>query len=244
MLTIQLRKYIKSLHQKKFQTKYDKFIVETPKVLNELISSQSYEIDYICGTSEWMELHKVKLNNIGAECLEISNKELDMISQLKSPHQVLAVVQKPQPAKLNPDASEWAIYLDDIQNPGNLGTIIRIADWFGIDEVIASSGTADHYNAKVIQSAMGSVFRVKVIRENFDQISDQRPIYCMDGAGKNIHQLVQLKPGILVVGNEGKGIKKQILIKADHVIAIPKYGQAESLNAAVATGIVCATIKK
>jgi TrmH family RNA methyltransferase len=162
------------------------------------------------------------------------------MTQLQKANQVIALVEKKQikgPIQLK---GKMTLVLDGIQDPGNLGTIIRTADWFGLDQIVVSADTASCYNPKVVQSTMGSILRVDVVVADLQELiqSAKMPIYGAVLEGKSIQTTELAKEGILIIGNESKGIRQPILSLITHPITIPKYGTAESLNAAVATGII------
>lgn len=171
--------------------------------------------------------------------------ELEKISSLQKPNQVLLIAEQQEPAGEPELKNHFILALDGIQDPGNLGTIIRIADWFGIDQIIASKDTAELYNPKVIQSTMGSFLRVKVWYRNLETILQKKqvPVYGALLNGESMYNTASPKEGILVIGNESKGIRETILPFIHHAITIPRIGKAESLNAAVATGILLSQLK-
>ena len=177
-----------------------------------------------------------------------SEPDLKTITFFNTPSQVYVIVKRPDASIANNFlTNDFALFLDDIQDPGNLGTILRIADWFGIPNVICSEKCVDIYNHKVIQSSMGAFLRVNVIPASFKKIYQQYPDIPYYGTvleGNNLFEEKFKEKGIVVIGNEGKGISDAILEKLTHRISIPKgkNGGAESLNAAVATGIVCSII--
>nr|WP_315822025.1 RNA methyltransferase [Paraflavitalea speifideiaquila] len=179
--------------------------------------------------------------------VEVSEKELERLSLLPSPNQVLGVFRKPRFPKITSYRDQLFLMLDTIQDPGNLGTIIRCADWFGISTIICSPDSADVFSPKVVQSTMGSISRVQVIYEDLTHFMAQHtgiPAYAATLHGTNLHQLPQILEGVLVIGNESKGIREELLQLCSHRITIPRKGQAESLNAAVATGIILSHIVK
>jgi TrmH family RNA methyltransferase len=172
----------------------------------------------------------------------VADFELDKMTQLQKANQVIALVEKKQiNTSLNLNG-KLTLLLDGIQDPGNLGTIIRTADWFGLDQIIVSADTASCYNPKVIQSTMGSILRVEVIVADLEELiqSSKIPVYGAVLEGKSIQTTELAKEGLLLIGNESKGIRSPLLSIITHPITIPKYGAAESLNAAVATGIILA----
>ena len=229
-------KDIQSLSQKKFRDELKLFIAEGPKIVEELIELIPHQIEKIYAVEEWIENRKSSVQNI--KLIEVSSAELDKLSQLQTPNQVLAIIKKNDSKK--PEASLFTLYLDTIQDPGNFGTIIRIADWFGIKAIVCSTGCVDLYNPKVIQSTMASIARVNVFYdENDEWLRDQTaPIFAATLDGTILYEHSKTKEGILIIGNESKGIRPEILQYATENITIPKKGEAESLNAAVATGII------
>jgi len=223
-------KFIKSLSLKKNRIKEQLFIAEGEKVVSELLRSD-FEIKNIYATKEW----KVSNDNI----TQISNAELQRISNLKSPNKVLAVVQFKNHKIIKHDGI--TLVLDDINDPGNLGTIIRICDWFGVNQIICSKNTVDIFNPKVVQSAMGSAFRVQVNYTDLENyLSDiKTPIYGAFMDGKNLKEVKLPKSAHLVMGNEANGISAEINKLITDKVAIKNIGKsAESLNVAVATSIL------
>jgi TrmH family RNA methyltransferase len=227
-------KYIQSLFQKKTRDKEGIFIAEGIKLVNELLHSDIV-VKKIYATEEWIAEHKQQSNSI-----KVQPEELKRISTQSTPSQVLAIVEKKKLTTEPLLKNKITLVLDGIQDPGNFGTIIRIADWFGIDQIIASTDTADLYNSKVIQSTMGSIIRISVwYKDLITWLSKANiPVYGALLNGANIYHVKHIKEGLLVIGNESKGIRENLLPFIQHVVTIPKRGAAESLNAAVATGII------
>ena len=215
------------------------FIAEGPKLVLELLLSVPGNIVEIFAVKEWIEAHQTQLKAF--TCTEISEQELEKISQLATPNLVIAVLtnlDKTAPAQVK---GQVVLALDGIQDPGNLGTIIRIADWFGVSQMVCSEDTADVYNPKVVQSTMGSIARVRISYTDLQQwLKEQKDtaIYATVLQGEDITRMKKISSGILLIGNESKGISPEILKLANATINIPRKGGAESLNAAVATGIV------
>lgn len=239
MLSKSKVKYIQSLGQKKFRQQEGVFIAEGPKLVLELLLSVPGNIVEIFALKEWIEAHQTQIKAF--TCSEISEQELEKISQLATPNLVIAVLtnlDKTAP----PQAKEQVVLaLDGIQDPGNLGTIIRIADWFGVTQIVCSEDSADVYNPKVVQSTMGSIARVRISYTDLQQwLKEQKDtaIYATVLQGEDINRMKKISSGILLIGNESKGISPEILKLANATITIPRKGGAESLNAAVATGIV------
>lgn len=243
MLTVRLKKIIKSLHQKKFQQKYNKFIVETPKVVSELVKSGTFKIEAIYAISDWIDENQNLAHKIEDKIIEISEKELQQISNLVSANSVLAVVHKSDSSSDDLDMKEWCIYLDDVKDPGNIGTIIRTAEWFNVQQILFSHKSVDPYNSKIIQSSMGSYFRTKIMVNDLMDIANQDFCkYALDMNGEDIFEIGNLKPGVIVVGSESQGVSSAILENCNHVLSIPSSGKAESLNAAMACGIALSAL--
>ncbi|MBI2283230.1 MAG: RNA methyltransferase [Bacteroidetes bacterium] len=234
MLSKNELKYIQSLCQKKQRQEERLFIVEGAKPVEELLLTQ-YEVKGIYALPAWAEKHR-SLPNLTV----ITEQELDRISNLQSPNQVLAVVVQPEQSAGPVLENQLTLVLDNIQDPGNLGTIIRIADWFGIRQIVASPDTVELYNPKVIQSTMGSFARVELWYMPLLPFLQavKLPVYGALLTGKNLYEETSLKEGLLLIGNESKGITPELLQFISHPITIPRIGGAESLNAAVAAGII------
>jgi RNA methyltransferase, TrmH family len=235
MLSKKEIKDIQSLSQKKFRDELNLFVAEGPKIVAELIGLMPQQIKRIYAVEEWLTANQLP-DKIDASA--ITNIELQKISQLQAPNQVVAVINKTQWRK--PDASSFTLYLDTIQDPGNLGTIIRIADWFDIGNIVCSSGCADVYNPKVVQSTMASLARVNVFYDEEEQWLNDCPVPIYAGTlnGTSLYEHSKVSEGVLIIGNESKGLRNEILRFATEEITIPRKGNAESLNAAVATGII------
>lgn len=233
MLTNSDSKLINSFSNKKFRQKYNKFVVEGVKMINEVLNS-SYKVDKIYTTKNIFNEHPV-------ESVLINERELKKISQLVQPNTALAICEIPEESKIKFEGLILA--LDDIRDPGNLGTIIRLADWFGIEQIICSKETVDLYNPKVIQATMGSFTRVQI---NYVDLKDifsryQKPIIGAYMEGKNIYQSEFPQEAILVMGNEANGISEALFPFISNKITIPRFGKlqkTESLNVAMATAIL------
>jgi RNA methyltransferase, TrmH family len=242
MLSKSQIKYIQSLNQKKLRQENGVFIAEGPKILNELLATDNTEAVAIYGTANWWKENEDIRNEIPFVSFnEISNAELEKISSLSTPHQVLAIFKQPRFYHAPDPAANLLLLLDNIQDPGNLGTIIRIADWFAVKHIIAGKESADVFNAKAVQSTMGSLARVQVIYEDLELFVRSHPgipVYATTLDGKPVASYQKQKQGMLLIGNESRGINSALLALSTEKITIPKYGAAESLNAAVATGII------
>lgn len=231
-------KYIQSLGQKKFRDEAGLFIAEGPKIVEELIRIAPAQVKEVFALQEWLNQAPSLPTTINS--VSITEEELEKISQLKTPNKVLALVSyfTEERIRLN---NQLSIGLCGIQDPGNLGTIIRIADWFGIRQVICSKDSADRYNPKVVQSTMGSIARVNVFYTDIDVLLRENPgfpVYATALEGEDVKTAGQPSEGLILIGNESKGIPAAILGMANKRITITRKGGAESLNAAVATGII------
>lgn len=229
-------KYIQSLFQKKQRDILGVFVAEGVKLANELIQSR-IAIDKIYATEDWEPEIPATL-----PIQRVSDVELAKISGLQTPNKVLVIAKKPSYAFTGIPKKGFSLALDGIQDPGNLGTLIRIADWFGITTIIASEDTADCFNPKVVQATMGSIARIEIVYTDIGKAlaNINVPSFGALLEGKDMHAYAPVKEGVLVIGNESKGIRKEVIEQIDHAIHIPRRGQAESLNAAVAAGILIA----
>ena len=245
MLSKTIVKYIQSLAHKKLRDEHGVFIAEGPKVVAELLHSNKFPCKIICGLQSWMDDNAVLLRNISAEDkIEINESELERISLLQTPNKVMAVFYKKE-NELTDLKNNFSLMLDEIQDPGNMGTIIRTADWFGIKNIICSNECADCYNPKVVQASMGSLGRVNIIYTQLEEFIHENKgisIYTATLTGKHLSSFNKLKEGIILIGNESKGVKENLLRLTAEQITIPKYGEAESLNAGVAAGIILSHI--
>lgn len=240
-------KYINSLKQKKFRQQFCKFTAEGDKIVHEIIQNPKIIIEKIFAVAEWIETNAKILHERQIPYEIITSDELKKISNLQTPNQALAVVEMITetiaPPLIN---SSLSLVLDTLQDPGNLGTIIRIADWFGIPYIFCAKDSVDVYNPKVIQASMGGFLRIKVIYTDIEALFDQFPHLPKYGAvlgGANIFETTLTQNGFIIIGNESKGISENIKNKLTHQLEIPAYGKAESLNAGVATGIICAIFR-
>lgn len=240
MLSKQQVKYIQSLNQKKFRTAEGVFLAEGPKMVAELLASRNVDPVLLYGTEDWWQ--QAPVSHLAADKqVEISVQELEKISLLPAPNGVLGIFRQPRFQGLGPLQGTWSLVLDGVQDPGNMGTIIRTADWFGINLVVASSDSADVFNPKVVQSTMGSIARVQVLYEDLPLFLQQHasvPVYASTLQGRPVSLLAHPAPGFLLIGNESKGVRPELLRLAAQQLTIPRIGQAESLNAAVAAGIL------
>lgn len=252
MISKNQQKYINSLEQKKNRKKDNVFVAEGFKIVGELLQA-GYKPKMIVGMEEWMNNAPTLPHS--TVCITVTEEELRKTSFLQHPQQVLGVFEIPNDTDI-PD-SEWfkdhlCIALDGVQDPGNLGTIIRIADWFGIDTIICSNTTADAYAPKVVQATMGSISRVKVIYtdllEYLKSLDKNTPVYGTLLDGENIYTKHLTSNGIIVMGNEGNGISPEVRNLVNNRLLIPSYPPerptAESLNVAIATAITVAEFRR
>ena len=241
-------KYIQSLQHKKFRDEHSAFIAEGPKVVIELLQHNIFECEQLyCNVSGLNYLSEKIKKQFAEKIIEVEDFELEKISALITANNLLGVFKKKPAFQSINISNSLTLFLDDMQDPGNLGTIIRTADWFGIKTIFCSNATADCYNPKVVQSTMASLGRVNIIYGNLiEELLKQGNIkkYAAVLAGKNLESFEKIKEGILIIGNESKGISSAVMELVDEKITIPKIGQAESLNAAVATGIILYSITK
>jgi len=242
MLSKTHTKYIQSLQHKKSRDEAGLFIAEGPKLVPDLLASRNFICKELFAVKDWFD-HNEKLRSKypGTSFTEVEDFELEKISALTTPHSVLAVFEKRKPGTDIKLTGKITLALDTIQDPGNLGTIIRIADWFGLENIICSPGCADMYNPKVVQSTMGSLGRVNIIYTDLARWLKEKStvkIYSASLNGKPLPSLGKLKEGIIIIGNEAHGISDEVMELVNEKITIPKTGEAESLNAAVAAGII------
>lgn len=250
--------FINSLKQKKYREEHQLFIAEGAKIVPELLNS-AIVVKQVYATSEF--LRNTKIPNT-VERFEIKENELERISSLTKANEVLAVCEVPK-YELNSEdlKGKLTLVLDDIKDPGNLGTIIRIADWFGIENIVCSSETVDAFNSKVVQATMGSIARIKVhyvsLKEFIPQVvtlsgvEGKVPVYGALLEGKNIYTEKLSSEGLIVIGNESRGISDEVQKLITDKISIPSFshykessGEAESLNAAIATSIICSEFRR
>lgn len=247
MLSKNKQKYIHSLVQKKYRDAEKCFVAEGPKTVDELLPHFSCTI--LCATNEYLQSHR---NITAKEIIEVTPQELTSVSNQKTPQQVLAVFTTPAPQLPRIDANTLYLALDGVQDPGNLGTIIRLADWFGIRHIVCSPTTADAYSPKVVQATMGALARVAICYTDLPQwlstLPQGTPIYGTHLNGEDMYQQQLTSHGIIIMGNEGQGITSEVERLVTHRLRIPSYPPnvptSESLNVAIATAVVCAEIRR
>ena len=245
MLSKNTVKFIKSLHQKKFRNLENRFLVEGEKSVLEVMDSV-FSVETLVATPDFIKRNQKSLINFSGQLYEVTQNQLENLGTYKSNKDALVIVEKKKNEGFDPEPDELILALDDVKDPGNLGTILRIADWYGIKKVLLSLESAEVYNPKVIQSSMGSFTRIKWAYGSLSEAFDRWkvPVYGAFLEGENIHQMKSLEPGVLLMGNESKGISEGVLNYVSKKVTIPAYGHAESLNVAVATAILVDNFKR
>ena len=241
-------KWIKSLELRKFRQRHNAFVAEGPKLIGELLPYSTPL--YVAATEAWLKENSHLVANV-AEVDVISETELERVSLLRTPQSVLAVMPIVE-SKLEREclSSGLTLALDGVQDPGNLGTIVRIANWFGIQRIICSEGTADVYNPKCIQACMGALAHVQVHYCHLPELlqSVGVPLFGTFLDGTNIYEEPLSEDGIIIMGNEGNGVSQEVAQLVDRRLFVPNYPlgslSTESLNVGVATGIVCAEFRR
>lgn len=233
-------KLITSLGQKKYRQKHKLFVAEGIKVVREFLQS-SFELHSLFTTNNAFQA--IPSNKV----FQISSANLHKISSLKTPNKVLALFHIPE--EVDYSNSDLYVALDSVNDPGNLGTIIRLCDWFGIEHLLCSKETVDCFNSKVVQASMGSLTRVSIhyldLIPTFQKL--QKPVFIADMDGENVYTSELPSEGILVLGNEANGVSVEIKKAADRVVSIPRFGslkETESLNVATATAVLLSEFKR
>ena len=253
MISKSTKRIIRSLQQKKYRDENGLYLAEGSRIISEILKSR-HEVTLLAATGEWIAKHSRILSSPGSPVFEVTPAELKSVSSLTTPNEVLAVVRKPV---YRPDmvkaAKRLSLALDNIQDPGNLGTIVRLADWFGISDVFCSPVTADIYNPKVIQSAMGSHVRVHThylpLEEVF-RLLPSPPEYAVYGTfpeGEPVYTAALSPMGMVLLGNEAAGISKRLFPYIHKKISIPAYGspgKVDSLNVSVAAAVICSEFRR
>lgn len=241
-------KYIHSLELKKIRKEEKVFLAEGPKLVGDLLGH--FHCYFLAATSTWIQENR---NTQADEIAEVSQEELSKASLLKTPQQVLAIFEQPSYLLESQIINQTlCLALDDIQDPGNLGTIIRLADWFGIEHIICSQNTVDVYNPKTVQATMGGIARVKVyytsLPDFIRSLKDNTPVFGTFLDGQNMYDQPLSTNGLIVMGNEGNGIGKEVETLINRKLYIPNYPQeretSESLNVAIATAVICAEFRR
>lgn len=258
VITSQQIKFIRSLQQKKYRDRHRLFVVEGDKMVRELLASD-FHVDILCALRSWLDTHQSLLQE-GTTCLALSPGELARVSGMKTAHQVLAVVRQPEtemPSHHGGD--DLILLLDDIRDPGNLGSILRTADWFGVKDVYCSPETVEVYNPKIIQASMASFLRVRThytdLARLIRNLRGSVRIYGSYMDGPDVLTVPLLLPAAVVIGNEARGISDPLTSLMDERLSIPAYspvkgsgagsgGAPDSLNAAMAAGIILSCFRR
>jgi TrmH family RNA methyltransferase len=243
MLSKATIKFIKSLQVKKYRKQEQCFVVEGAKSIRELLASD-FRIRMVIGTSDFLQTITVPKS---AEAIAVTEKELEGLGEFQSNNSAVAVAEIAPNDNIVPGKGEYALVLDDIRDPGNLGTIIRTADWYGMSSIICSEQTADFYNSKVISATMGSFVRVKAYYTDLAAYlsATTLPVYGAFLEGEDVHKIsVGKRGGLILIGSESHGISADLERFVTTKITIPRVGAAESLNAAIATAIICDNIMR
>jgi len=242
MISNRESKFIKSLQLKKFRKQENKFIVEGAKNVLELLQS-SLKINQLFFTTSFVDKNIALLQSLEVSYEVVKEDELKKVGSFLTNNAALAVVDIPEHTLL--DFNKTFLAFDRIKDPGNLGTVIRIADWYGIESIVCSLDSVDCYNAKVVSATMGSFTRVKVYYQDLvEAASEAKNIYGMTLQGTDIHNASFDEPAMLLFGNESTGLSNELIAKCKKQVKILGYGQAESLNVGVSTAIVCDNYKR
>ena len=240
MLSKAFEKYVNSLRTKKGRREQNAYVMEGEKSVKELLSSNRRWQNIIV-TESYLDANPDALPVNDKRVLVCTETQMEKITSLQNASPLLAVVDIPAYDAL-PGFAGFALVLDGIQDPGNLGTMVRTADWFGVDTVFVSDDTVDAYNPKTVQAAMGSLLRVKVIERNlhdvFKHFTDAH-VYAADMNGEDVRRIALSSPALLLIGNEGRGIRSEWKQYVNTTLTIPRFGAAESLNASIAAAVVC-----
>ena len=255
VITQQQIKYIRSLHQKKYRDKHRCFIAEGQKIINEAIVHEDYSIEMLVFTSRIRK--DIEMNQVddSVMILEVSSRDFTRLSTQKTPQEVLAVLRMPEQKDLQVEPDDKLIFaFDRIQDPGNMGTMLRLADWFGVKNILCSEDSVDVYNPKVIQSSMGAFLRLTLHYGNLQNVlkklKEKKSFTLLAASleGVNLYQNKYSGRNILILGNESSGISESLLSLADQQISIPNFStrneKTESLNVALAAAIICSEIRR
>jgi len=247
MLSKNKIKYIKSLQLKKYRLQERKFVIEGDKIVKELAKS-SYEIESLFATKNWIDNHKILLKPHISNVFDADERQLKAASNLSTPSEVIAIAKFPADKSIDTSAS-LHLFLDSIRDPGNLGTLIRTAAWFGLPQIICSLDCVDFYNSKVVQASMGAFLHIDLISATSEKIMAQLKGYQFVGAslsGVSLEDFQKPEKMVLIIGNEGKGISPTLLDMCDQEITISKGDNSpvESLNAAISGSILLSHLVK
>lgn len=243
MLSNAQSKYIRSLTQQKYRKQYKVFLAEGDKIAKEWLMSDA-TLQMILATQDWATDNEAAIKaHPEAELCIVTEQELEKVSTLQTPNKALVVAHIPNTENTLPTYG-WCFALEQLQDPGNMGTIIRIADWFGMSHVVASPDSVDFYNPKVVQAAMGGHLRVSLVVADIAPVikTTALPVFAAVLGGDSIYEVNNPGNGVILIGNESKGLPQELIQHAEFKVTIPKKGGAESLNAGVSAGIIAAIL--
>ena len=250
MISKNQAKRLRALQRKKYRRETQQFLVEGEKSVLELLASD-WSVVELYATPAFRHTHQAQLADLEIPVIEASSEELTRYGSLMQNHSALAIVEQPQARSVTWQAGSWVLLLDQVSDPGNLGSILRIADWYGFDQVVCSPETADLYNPKTLMASKGSFLRVQVnylpLCPWLNQLPAQTPVLGAFLHGHSLHQLdpqVARQGGVLVLGNEAQGISSEVAEAVTQRVTIPAWGQAESLNVGMATAILCDNLRR
>lgn len=245
MLSKNTVKFIKSLQQKKFRQLENSFFVEGTKNVTELMQSD-FKVTHLLYTEKFASSHQSMIRSFPGQKYEVLPGLLASTGSFSSNDSALAVAHKKENRPFLVDHGELALALEDIRDPGNLGTVIRIADWYGVKKIVLSEQSADFYNPKVLHASMGSFTRVAFFYTALDRYLSEAdvPVYGAFLDGDNIHRLNLEARGIVLLGNESKGISEGLEQLVTRKLSIPSFGGAESLNVAIAAAVICDNLRR
>jgi TrmH family RNA methyltransferase len=248
-------KYLSSLKIKKLRNEHRQFIMEGDKIVTDILKDGKTIISQLIASPDWLRANHVLLNSRAGEVLEAETRDLERISSLETPPPVMAVLDMfERTLDIQELSGTWCLALDTIQDPGNLGTIIRSADWFGIRHILCNEGCADFFSPKVLQASMGAALRVKVYYKDLATVMKEYasslslPVYGTFMDGLSVYDIPSEKKGMIVFGNESRGISEQLIPFIHSRITIPPgnkgFSHIESLNVAAAVTVICSVISR
>ncbi len=245
MLSKSEKIWIKSLKDKKIRQLQKQFIAEGSRIVLDLIKETPQNLKLLCATSIWIEKYEPLLDGFKERTRVLSDSELQAVSNLKSTEEVLAIFAMPEFNEEERSVPSLIIYLDQIRDPGNLGTIIRSADWFGLKQLYCSPDCVDPFNNKTVQATMSSILRVQVMTKNWMEMQELFPgmdKYAAAADGKNIYEMNKGQVNFICIGNEANGLSPEVINQCKMKISIPSSRSlgAESLNASVACSLIMA----
>jgi TrmH family RNA methyltransferase len=248
-------KHIRSLQQKKYRNDSNMFVVEGLKMVSEAILQVPRQIECIYLTSKYLNQFNLDISEQKFQIIETSSEDFKKISSLTTPQEILAIIKKTEVSDLSLfTPNDIFLVLDGIRDPGNMGTIIRLADWFGIKQIVCSPDTVECYNPKVVQASMGAILRVNIIYTALTswlkniKMKKEVTIYSTSLNGENLYNSILKKPAVIILGNESNGITNEVSLFADRNLCIPNFSnfpdKTESLNVSIAAAIVCAEFRR